>query len=99
MHANEEPRTKNKERTAKVLYVRVTKAELAAAHAAARELNLSIQSWTRRQLGLESRRGYPYRLGHDPSTKNEEPGTNATRMSTDEPPTAPTTPTTPPESR
>ena len=79
MYHNEEPRTKNKERTTSVLFVRVTKSELEAAHAAAKLANVSLQSWTRSQLGLESRRGYRYRLGH------EEPGTNATRKSTDEP--------------
>ncbi len=72
--ANEEPRTQTKERTTSVLFVRVTKAEWLAAHAAAKLANQSIQSWTRSQLGLTSRRGYSYRSSTEPSRKlNDAP--------------------------
>jgi hypothetical protein len=44
-----------------VLFIRLTKTELAIIHAEAREKDLSVQAWAIQKLGFETRSHYSYR--------------------------------------
>ena len=44
-----------------VLFIRLTKTELATIHAEAREKDLSVQAWAIQKLGFETRSHYSYR--------------------------------------